>query len=264
MPRPPHSQFKARRVYLVGAGPGDPELLTLRTANLLRRADVVLHDALVTRGILDLVAPTAQIIDIGKRCGQKLLTQDDINNLLVHFGSTVETTVRLKGGDPTIFGRAGEEISALRDAAIPYEIVPGITSATACAAAAGISLTDRRLAASITFITAHRGPQTDETDWEGLVSSGATLAIYMPGRDYRQISERLIEAGLQSSTPCVVVSHCGQISQKVLFSNLTQLGAETSLPSPSLLIVGECAAPAAVSHFPSLATGIVPDTHANL
>lgn len=251
------------RVYLVGAGPGDPELLTVRALNLLRRADVVLHDALVTRSILDLIAPTAQIIDIGKRCGQNLLSQHDINNLLVHFGSTVETTVRLKGGDPTIFGRAGEEISALRDAAIPYEIVPGVTAATACAAAAGISLTDRRVASSIVFVTAHRGPHFDETDWESLVSSRSTLAIYMPGRDYRQIAERLMEAGLPSSSRCVVVSHNGRSSQKVFFSSLSQLGSQASLPSPSLVIVGECAAPAVVSRFSKIATDLVQDTHAN-
>ncbi len=246
------------RVYLVGAGPGDPELLTLRAANLLRRADVVLHDALVTRDILDLIPRSTQVIDIGKRCGQKLLLQDDINNLLVHFGSTAETTVRLKGGDPTIFGRAGEEISALRDAAIPYEIVPGITSATACAAAAGISLTDRRMASSIVFVTAHRDAHADGLDWESLVSSRSTLAIYMPGRNYRQIGERLIEVGMPSATPCVVVSRSGQSSQKVFFCSLNQLGSQAS-PSPSLLIVGDCVAPAVVSQFSSPVLDIILD-----
>ncbi len=230
------------RVYLVGAGPGHPELLTIRATNLLRRADVVLHDALVPRAILDLIAPTAQVIDIGKRCGQKLLSQEEINALLVHFGSTVETTVRLKGGDPTIFGRAAEEISALRDAGIPYEIVPGITSATASAASAGISLTDRRLASSVTFVTAHRSPHADETDWQSLVTSNSTLAIYMPGTDYTDLVDHLSEAGMPTSTPCVVVSHASQPSQRILSTTLRQLTAQTALPAPALLIIGECAA----------------------
>lgn len=244
MPKP-HSHIEARRVYLVGAGPGDPELLTVRAVSLLRRADVVLHDALVTRPILDVIAPAAQVIDIGKRCGQKLLTQDDINNLLVHFGSTVETTVRLKGGDPTIFGRGGEEISALRDADIPYEIVPGITSATACAAAAGISLTDRRSASSLVLATAHHGPSADETDWKSVAVSKSTLAIYMPGRDYSKVVARLCDAGLPASTPCVVVSHAGQPSRQILSTTLAQLAHQTALPSPSLLIVGESTSVAA-------------------
>lgn len=258
-----HSRLESPRVYLVGAGPGDPELLTIRAANLLRRANVVLHDALVPRAILDLISPNAQVIDIGKRCGQKLLSQEDINALLVHFGSTVETTVRLKGGDPTIFGRAGEEISALRDASIPYEIVPGITSATASAAAAGISLTDRRFASSVVFVTAHRDPHGDAVDWRSLVASGSTLAVYMPGQDYAQLAGRLTEAGLPSFTSCVVVSHGSQPSQQVFFTNLHQLGSQAPLPSPSLLIIGECAASAYVSRFSILATDLAQHARAN-
>jgi uroporphyrin-III C-methyltransferase len=134
------------KVYLIGAGPGDPELLTLKAARLLASADVVLHDALVSDAVLAMISPAAQIINVGKRAGQKLLTQDEINGLLVSYGRTRATVVRLKGGDPSIFGRAGEELEALRAAGITHEIVPGISAALGAAAAAGISLTDRRVA----------------------------------------------------------------------------------------------------------------------
>jgi len=134
------------KVYLIGAGPGDPELLTVKAARILASADIVLHDALVTQEILKLAAPKARIIDVGKRCGQKLLTQDEINAYLIHASSVAGMVVRLKSGDPLIFGRAGEEIEALRNAGVEFEIVSGITSALAAAAAARVSLTDRRFA----------------------------------------------------------------------------------------------------------------------
>src|SRR5438445_10412605 len=145
------------KVYLVGAGPGDPELLTLKAARLLAGADVVLHAALVSEGVLALIPRAADVINVGKRAGQKLLTQDEINSLLVSYAQTRQTVVRLKGGDPTIFGRAGEEIEALRKAGIEYEIVPGISAALGAAATAGISLTDRRVASQILFTTFSRG-----------------------------------------------------------------------------------------------------------
>jgi uroporphyrin-III C-methyltransferase len=229
------------RVYLVGAGPGDPELLTVKALFLLRRANVVLHDALVTPDILAVISPTAKVIDVGKRCGQKLLTQDEINSLLVHYGNRAEITVRLKSGDPSIFGRSGEEIEALRIAGISYEIVPGITSALAGAAAAGISLTDRRFASSVVFTTAHRGPGAEGVEWDRLVSSQSTLVIYMPGRDHLQLSEQLCAAGLPPHTPCAVVSCSGRSSETVLLTSLDRIGDRTPLPTPSILIVGRCA-----------------------
>ncbi len=137
------------KVYLVGAGPGDPELLTRKALRLLQEAQIVLHDSLVSREVLAEISPTAQVIDVGKRAGQKLLTQEEINSLLVSYAQDHKIVVRLKGGDPGIFGRAGEEIDALRRASVPFEIVPGITAATAAAAAAGISLTDRRAASQV-------------------------------------------------------------------------------------------------------------------
>src|SRR5258706_10594818 len=144
------------KVYLVGAGPGDPELLTLKAARLLAGADVVLHDALVSDAVLAMISPAAEIINVGKRAGHKLLTQDEINSLLVSYSQIRRTVVRLKGGDPAIFGRAGEEIEALRKASIEYEIVPGISAALGAAAAAGISLTDRRLASQSMLSTFFR------------------------------------------------------------------------------------------------------------
>lgn len=230
------------KVYLVGAGPGDPDWLTVKAHRLLQEADVVLHDALVSEQILALISPGAIVLDIGKRRGHKLLTQVEINALLVHYGANVSVTVRLKGGDPTIFGRAGEEIEALRMAGVAYEIVPGITSAIAGAAAAGISLTDRRLASSVVFTTAHRGEEHQQLEWKKLVTSGATIAIYMPGSDYPRLAEELIEAGLFITTPCALISRAGRSDQQVLWTDLQSLARHAALPSPAIVLVGECAA----------------------
>ncbi len=234
------------KVYLVGAGPGDPELLTLRAARLLQQADIILHDALVSAEILALIG-AAKVIDIGKRCGTKLLTQEEINSLLVAYAAQYAVVVRLKGGDPSIFGRAGEEIEALLEANIPCEIVPGVTSAIAAAAAVGISLTDRRFASSVVFATAHRGQDAEAVAWDRLVTSHSTLAIYMPGSNYKILAEQLCEAGLDPQKSCAVVSHAGCPTQQVRWSDLTSLKLLESLPAPSLLIVGECARPLHVS-----------------
>jgi uroporphyrin-III C-methyltransferase len=230
------------KVYLVGAGPGDPELLTLRAARLLQQADIVLHDALVGPEILALIG-SARVIDIGKRCGTKLLTQEEINSLLVAYAAEYPVVVRLKSGDPSIFGRAGEEIEALVQAGISFEVVPGVTSAIAAAAAAGISLTDRRFAASVVFATAHRGAGAGAMAWDKLVTSHSTLAIYMPGSDYKGLASQLCEAGLDAQTPCAVISHAGRPTQQVRSCDLSSLGSVKSFPAPSLLIVGECARP---------------------
>ncbi len=229
------------KVFLVGAGPGDPELLTLKAARLIDAADVVLHDALVSEEILKLIRSGAQVIDIGKRRGHKLLTQEEINSLLVHFAAEAQTVVRLKGGDPAIFGRLGEEIEALSEAGIAFEIVPGITSALASAAAAGISLTDRRWTSSVVFTTAHRAPGSEGNDWDQLVTSGSTLAIYMPGQDYATLAAQLVAAGLRHDTPCSVVSSAGRQSQQVQWTNLAGLLRGVALPAPALIIVGQCA-----------------------
>ncbi len=232
------------KVYLVGAGPGDPELLTVRAVRLLQRADVVLHDALVSAEIVALAGTPngrTKVIDIGKRCGTKLLSQEEINALLIANAAEHEVVVRLKGGDPSIFGRAGEEIEALVEANVRFEIVPGVTSAIAGAAAAGISLTDRRFAASVVFATAHRGQGAEAVAWDKLVASGSTLAIYMPGGNYEVLTGQLCGAGLDARTPCAVISHAGCKTQRVLHSDLELLKSTEPLPAPSLLIVGECA-----------------------
>lgn len=228
------------KVHLVGAGPGDPELLTLKAARLLAGADVVLHDALVSGAVLAMISPTAEIINVGKRAGHKLLTQDEINALLVSYGRTHSTVVRLKGGDPSIFGRAGEEIEALRAAGIEYEIVPGISAALGAAAAAGISLTDRRVASQILITTFSRGNDGSVIDW-GCVTSTTTLVLYMPGADYAEVSERLLGGGLPADLPCVIVSHATGSQQQVRWSSVARLASEEKLPAPALLIVGRVA-----------------------
>jgi uroporphyrin-III C-methyltransferase len=232
------------KVYLVGAGPGSPDLLTVKAARLLQSADVVLHDALVSPAILDLVSQQAQVVNIGKRCKQKLLTQDEINSVLVHYAGIFSTVVRLKGGDPLLFGRAGEEMHALRAAGVEFEIVPGITSGLASAAAAGISLTDRRIASQVLFTTAHREPGKTALDWAGLVGSDTTVVIYMPGREYAQLSASLLEAGLDARTPCVVASCTSLPTQQLKRTTVGNLGDEIGLPAPSLLIVGWVTDPA--------------------
>src|SRR5438876_9112109 len=228
------------KVYLVGAGPGDPELLTLKAARLLASADVVLHDALVSDGVLAMVSRAAEIINVGKRAGHKLLTQDEINALMVSYGRTRSTVVRLKGGDPSVFGRAGEEIEALRKAGIEYEIVPGISAALGAAAAAGISLTDRRVASQILLTTFSRGSDGSVVDW-GCVTGTTTLVLYMPGADYAEVSERLLGGGLPADLPCVIVSRASGSEQQVRWSSVARLASEERLPAPALLIVGRVA-----------------------
>src|SRR5579864_1066129 len=179
------------KVYLVGAGPGDPELLTLKAARVLKRADVVLHDELVGKHILGLVPTHARIHNVGKRCGKKNIRQEEINFLMVTLAASGLQVVRLKGGDPLIFGRAGEEIEALRQANIAYEIVPGVTSALGAAAAAGIPLTHRKHSSALVLMTGHLADGGDDPEWSKLVTSGATLVVYMPGFKYGSVAERL-------------------------------------------------------------------------
>jgi uroporphyrin-III C-methyltransferase len=228
------------KVHLVGAGPGDPNLLTVKAARLLERATIVLHDSLVSRGVLQLISPTAEIIDVGKRCGQKLLTQDEINALLVSYAAQHETVIRLKGGDPLIFGRAGEEIEALRRAGVDFEVVPGITAALGAAAAAGISLTDRRAASQVVIATFSRGTDAAAMDW-GTVTSATTLVLYMPGADYAEVSQRLRDTGLPEDLPCVIVSHATGAQQQMRWTNVAALAQQAKLPAPALLIVGRLA-----------------------
>ncbi len=229
------------KVYLVGAGPGDPELLTVKAARLLARAEIVFHDSLVSAEVLRLIARDAEVINVGKRCGRKLLTQEEINSLLVAAGTKQEVVIRLKGGDPLIFGRAGEEIEALRNAGVDFEIVPGITAALGAAAAAGISLTDRRAASQIVFSTFSRGAQSTAMDW-GAITSTTTLALYMPGPDYAEVAYRLREGGLPGDLPCAIVSNASGPQQQIRRTTVAELEHEEKLPAPALMIVGRVAA----------------------
>ena len=232
------------KVYLVGAGPGDPELLTVRAARILGQAEVVLHDGLVSREVVQL-AVHAQIIDAGKRCGNnKRVTQEQINEMLVEHARKGRLVVRLKGGDPLIFGRAGEEIAALQAAGIVYEIVPGVTTASCAAAAAGISLTYRKGASSLVFLPGHGGQGESRNDWPDLKPSGAsaadvTVVVYMPGTDYSALQERLLTAGMALSTPCLVVSGVGTRASFSHRTTLAELSRAPELPAPKILLAGE-------------------------
>jgi len=227
-------------VYLVGAGPGDPELLTVKATRLLAAADVVLHDSLVSAEVLAMISPRAEIIDVGKRAGRKLLTQEEINSLLVSYAGNRTTVVRLKGGDPSMFGRAGEELEALRRANISHEVVPGISAALGAAAAAGISLTDRRAASQVLFSTFSRSPERGNLEWSQL-SADTTLVLYMPGSEYAEVAERLQNSGLPADLPCVIVSRATHAEQQVRWSTVGSLAAEEKLPAPALFIVGRVA-----------------------
>jgi uroporphyrin-III C-methyltransferase len=227
------------KVYFVGAGPGDPDLLTRRAFELLSSADVVLHDALVPPEIVALAATDALVRNVGKRCGKRSVTQQELNALLLRYASEGRTVIRLQGGDPLIFGRAGEEIEALQKAGIDFEIVPGVTAASAAAASARISLTRRGIASKVIFLSAHRCSAGDLSDWQSLPASDVTLAVYMPGGNYGEISRRLQHAGFAADTPCVIVSQAGATQQSVQDTDLASLSCLEGAPSPALLIVGE-------------------------
>ena len=228
------------KVYLVGSGPGDPELLTLKAARILNTANVVLHDSLVSAEVLAMISPQAELINVGKRCGQKLLTQDEINSLLVSLAASHEIVVRLKGGDPLIFGRAGEEIEALINSGTEFEIVPGITAAVGAAAGAKISLTDRRVASQVLFTTVQRGVGESTVDW-GTLTGSTTLVIYMPQSDYAHVATLLRERGLPEDMPCVLVSNASRENQRVCWTRISNLSDAERLPAPTLLIVGRVA-----------------------
>lgn len=226
---------------MVGAGPGDPELLTVKAVNRLRSADVVLHDALVSAEVLAMVPPSARVLNVGKRCGHKSITQTEINSLLVGFAAQGNMVVRLKSGDPLLFGRAGEEIDALRQAGVDVEVVPGVTAAVAAAAAARISLTDRRYADQVLLVSAHQAHGKTAPDWRALLSSRTTVVVYMPGQT-GSIAEELIQVGLNTHTPCIVISKISLPEEQSYKTTLGTLCGAVQLPAPCLLIVGEIAA----------------------
>ena len=232
---------KAGKVYLVGAGPGDPGLLTVEALGLLQTADVVFHDDLVSKEILALMPPETYVEGVGKRCGHASVTQQQIHSLLINAAREGWTVVRLMSGDPLIFGRAGEEIEAMRRAGVEYAIVPGITAALGAAARAGISLTDRRLASRIVFLSNHQCAGKPLFDWKGAPSDETTALIYMPGTDYQGLSTRLCVHGLAAETPCLVISQA-TTKQEIHSTTLANLADSPHYPAPVLLIVGAVAA----------------------
>jgi uroporphyrin-III C-methyltransferase len=227
------------KVYLVGAGPGDPELLTLKALRLLRTADVVLHDDLVTPEILKLVSPAAEVQNVGKRCGSKAIRQEEINFLMVTRAAAGLQVVRLKSGDPLIFGRAGEEIEALRRANIEYEIVPGVTSALGAAAAAEIPLTHRQISSTLVLTAGHLAAGNGDADWSQFAATQSTLVVYMPGSDYVDISSGLKSAGFAAETPCAIISRATTPGQRIHRTTVSDLHRSPKLESPTLLLVGE-------------------------
>ncbi len=240
------------KVYLVGAGPGDPDLLTVKALRLLRTADAVLYDDLVSREILNMVPPSAQLHNVGKRCCKKNIQQAEINFLMITLAESGQQVVRLKSGDPMIFGRAGEEIEALRRAGVAYEIVPGVTSALGAAAAAEIPLTHRRMSSAVVFLTAHQASGKEAAEWSRLVSSRSTLVIYMPGKDYTSLSAKLRAARLPDDTPCALISRASTSQQQAHRTTIAELRNAPYLDSPTLLIIGDVVRQANLQEIPGI------------
>jgi len=230
------------RVALVGAGPGDPDLLTLRAARLLRDADVVVYDHLVSPGVLDLIGADAERLYAGKERSNHSMGQPEINDLLVRLAQAGRQVVRLKGGDPFVFGRGGEELQALAAAGVPFEVVPGITAACGVSAYAGIPLTHRDFAQSCTFVTGHLKDGSFDLDWPMLARPRQTVVIYMSLTGLPTICARLIEQGLPADWPAAVIGQGTLASQRVVSATLSTLAAQVEregLRSPCLTIVGE-------------------------
>jgi uroporphyrin-III C-methyltransferase/precorrin-2 dehydrogenase/sirohydrochlorin ferrochelatase len=240
------------RVALVGAGPGDAGLLTLRALRLLNEADVILHDRLVSAEVLDLARRDAERIEVGKEAGHHHVPQEQIHALMLEHARAGKRVVRLKGGDGFIFGRGGEELEFLRGHGIGYEVVPGITAALACAAYAGIPLTHRDHAQSVRFVTAHAKAEDDGLDWVGFAREKQTLAFYMGVSGLERVRARLLAHGRNASTPCALVENGSRPEQRVVvgtLDDLPMLARRHDVRSPALLFVGEVAALAVQLHW---------------
>ena len=226
-------------VSLVGAGPGDPDLLTMKAYRLIQSADVVVYDRLVSEEIMALVNPNAELLFVGKKLNHHCVPQDQINQILVDKALENKHVVRLKGGDPFIFGRGGEELETLVENDIEFEVVPGITAASGCSAYAGIPLTHRDHAQSVQFITGHLKKEGQDIQWASLAQNNHTLVFYMGLKQAPVIRQNLIENGLSLETPCAIVERGTTPQQRVLTGTLKELESlATQAISPSLIIVG--------------------------
>ena len=233
-------------VYLIGAGPGDPDLLTVRGARLLSQADAVVYDALTNDALLDSAPPEALRIDVGKRSGGRGPTQGEINDLLVRLARKSDVVVRLKGGDPCVFGRGGEEALALRAAGVPFEIVPGITAGLGVLAYAGIPVTHRGLSSSVTFVTGHEAKRGSANgngvDWNAVASTGGTVVVYMGLSKIDAVAERLLEGGRSPDTPAAVIEAGTYARQRTIVGTLAtiaELSRQADAGKPALIVVGE-------------------------
>lgn len=229
-------------VYLVGAGPGDPELLTLKALRIMYKADVVLYDRLVSAEIMARIRPDAETIHVGKARSKHLVEQEAINEMLIRYASEGKRVLRLKGGDPFIFGRGGEEIESLAKAGIPFQIIPGITAASGCASYAGIPLTHRDYAQSVRFLTGHLKDGTLDLDWKSMLSKHETLVFYMGLVGLNSICEKLVENGKDPETPIAVIQQGTTQTQKVYIADLKSmpsLAQSNEIKAPTIIIIGE-------------------------
>ncbi len=240
-------------VHFIGAGPGDPELLTLKAHRVLRCADLMLHDDLVSAEIVALGAKNAQVVNVGKRCGRKRITQDEINQRMIGAARQGFDVVRLKSGDPSIFGRLGEEVDALDAAGVPFEIVPGVTAAVAAAASVGAPLTDRRTVSRVLMVSNHHASRAGNTDaksandWCDLAREDTTLIVYMPGSDLAGLRDELLTSGLPPDTPAIIVSRASMPDQQNWPCALRELGDAPPMDPPVVLLISRSLAQATAS-----------------
>ena len=230
-------------VYLTGAGPGSAKLLTLRALEVLKSADVVFHDDLASEEILSLIPSHVSVQSVGKRCGHKKVTQEEIQQRVIRAARSGKAVVRLKSGDPLIFARAQEEIAALRENGIPFEIVPGVTAACAAAAAAQVALTDRKTASKLVLISNHQCAGKTARLWPNIFED-STLVFYMPGVELESLQSELLENGMDSETPCLLISQAARPAQEVIRTTIRGLTSMPRVAAPSVLIVGATGAEA--------------------